>query len=71
MEWAKDGETDELFIVQARPETVQSQKEADTLKAYRLKETGEKLVGGLAIGDSISAGKVLRLESPRRDRPFR
>jgi len=64
MEWAKDGETDELFIVQARPETVQSQKEADTLKAYRLKETGEKLVGGLAIGDSISAGKVLRLESP-------
>jgi pyruvate,water dikinase len=63
MEWAKDGETGELFIVQARPETVQSQKEADTLKSYRLKETGAKLVGGLAIGDSISAGKVLRLES--------
>jgi pyruvate,water dikinase len=64
MEWAKDGETGELFIVQARPETVQSQKEADTLKSYCLKQTGEKLVGGLAIGDSISAGKVLRLESP-------
>jgi len=64
MEWAKDGETDELFIVQARPETVQSQKEADTLKSYRLNETSEKLTGGLAIGDSISSGKVLRLESP-------
>ncbi|RDC72330.1 phosphoenolpyruvate synthase [Rhodovulum sp. 12E13] len=64
MEWAKDGETGALFIVQARPETVQSQKEADTLKSYRLNETGEVLVGGLAIGDSISAGKVLRLDSP-------
>ena len=64
MEWAKDGETGELFIVQARPETVQSQKKADTLKAYRLNETGKKLAGGLAIGDAISAGKVLRLESP-------
>jgi pyruvate,water dikinase len=37
MEWAKDGETDELLIVQARPETVQSRKEAGSLKAYRLK----------------------------------
>jgi hypothetical protein len=41
MEWAKDGETGELFIVQARPETVQSQKEATSLKTYRLKEKGE------------------------------
>ena len=64
MEWAKDGETGELFIVQARPETVQSRKAADTLKSYRLNETGETLIGGLAIGASIAAGKVLRLESP-------
>ena len=64
MEWAKDGETGQLFIVQARPETVQSRKEAATLKAFRLTEEGEKLAGGLAIGDSISSGKVLRLDSP-------
>jgi pyruvate,water dikinase len=64
MEWAKDGETDELFIVQARPETVQSRKEAGTLKAYRLEGKGKKLLTGLAIGDAIAAGKVLKLESP-------
>jgi pyruvate,water dikinase len=63
MEWAKDGETGELFIVQARPETVQSRKEAGTLKAYRLKGEGKKLVTGLAIGDAIAAGKVLKLAS--------
>src|SRR5690606_4281043 len=64
MEWAKDGETGELFIVQARPETVQSRKEAGTLKAYTLKGEGKKLCTGLSIGDSIAAGKVLKLESP-------
>lgn len=64
MEWAKDGESGELFIVQARPETVQSLKEAGVLKSYRLKEEGKKLVSGLAIGDAIATGKVLRLKSP-------
>jgi pyruvate,water dikinase len=66
MEWAKDGETGELFIVQARPETVQSRKEAGTLKAYRLEQEGEghKLCTGLAIGDAIAAGKILKLASP-------
>jgi pyruvate,water dikinase len=52
--------------VQARPETVQSRKEAGTLKAYRLEGTGKKLVAGLAIGDAIAAGKVLKLKSPDR-----
>ena len=64
MEWAKDGETGELYIVQARPETVQSRREAGTLKTYRLKNKGRRLVTGLAVGDSIAAGKVCRLESP-------
>ena len=63
MEWAKDGETGELFIVQARPETVQSGKEAATLKSYTLKEKGEKLLTGLSIGEAIAAGKVCRLKS--------
>jgi len=58
MEWAKDGETGDIFIVQARPETVHSQKQAGSLKHYSLKERGEVLVSGLAVGDAIAVGKV-------------
>ncbi|MEA2086062.1 MAG: phosphoenolpyruvate synthase [Chloroflexota bacterium] len=58
IEWAKDGESGELFIVQARPETVQSQKETASLKTYRLKERGERLLSGLSIGQAIAAGKA-------------
>lgn len=64
MEWAKDGETGELFIVQARPETVQSRKALGVLKNYSLSETSSELVRGLAIGDAIAAGKVCRLHTP-------
>lgn len=63
MEWAKDGDTDQLFIVQARPETVQSQKQAGSLKSYKLKEQGETIVTGLSIGDAIASGKVSRVLS--------
>ncbi|MEQ8969319.1 MAG: phosphoenolpyruvate synthase [Coleofasciculus sp. C1-SOL-03] len=63
MEWAKDGDTGDLFIVQARPETVQSQKEAGSLKTYSLKETGKEIISGLSIGDAIAAGKVCRIKS--------
>jgi pyruvate,water dikinase len=65
IEWAKDGESGELFIVQARPETVQSRKEASALKSYRIKTKGKKLVAGLSIGDAIVAGRVCLIESPR------
>ncbi len=58
MEWAKDGTTGELSIVQARPETVQARKEASTLRSYRLREAGTRLVRGHAIGDAIAAGPV-------------
>ena len=58
IEWAKDGENQELFIVQARPETVQSQKAAATLKSYRLLESGPRLLTGLAIGEAIAAGEA-------------
>lgn len=63
MEWAKDGDTGELYIVQARPETVHSQKSIALLKTYKLKQPGEKLLSGLSIGDAISAGKVCRVLS--------
>jgi pyruvate,water dikinase len=58
IEWAKDGQRNELFIVQARPETVQSQKQQGALKTYTLKEKGEQLLSGLAIGEAIAAGKA-------------
>jgi pyruvate,water dikinase len=63
IEWAKDGQSGELFIVQARPETVQSQKQAGMMKSYALKEKGTRIAAGLAIGDAISAGKVCLLKS--------
>jgi len=56
MEWAKDGRTGKLFIVQARPETVQSQKDMNILESYHLRETGRILAKGHSVGDKIGAG---------------
>jgi pyruvate,water dikinase len=64
IEWAKDGRSGALFVVQARPETVQSRRDAGSLKTYRLTERGELLVSGHAIGVGIAAGRVCRLDSP-------
>lgn len=58
IEWAKDGITGELFIVQARPETVQSQKSTNVLKSYQLKEHSEILATGRSVGASIGQGKA-------------
>lgn len=58
IEWAKDGKTKKMYIVQARPETVQSQRKADLFKTYTLTEKGKVLCKGLAIGDIIVSGKV-------------
>jgi pyruvate, water dikinase len=63
IEWAKDGETEKLFIVQARPETVQSQQEAGSLKTYTLKKKGKRLLTGLSIGQAIAAGEVCKIKS--------
>ena len=64
MEWAKDGVSGALYIVQARPETVQSRKEASGLKRYSLKTKGKLLAQGFSVGDAIAVGKVFRLDSP-------
>jgi pyruvate,water dikinase len=61
IEWAKDGRTGELFIVQARPETVQARQGGRPLTTYELKETGPVLVTGLAIGQAIASGTVRRI----------
>lgn len=58
MEWAKDGKTGKLLIVQARPETVQSQKDVLKLEEYVLKQKGEIKVDGNAVGSKIGSGKV-------------
>jgi pyruvate,water dikinase len=58
IEWAKDGLTGELFIVQARPETVQSQKAGNILKHYRLGGTGDIVATGRAVGEMIGQGKA-------------
>ena len=58
IEWALDGKTGELFIVQARPETVESGKSGVVLSEYKLEETGDVLCQGAAVGAKIGAGKV-------------
>ena len=58
IEWAKDGITGELFIVQARPETVQSQKSTTVLKSYQLKEHSDVLITGRSVGAAIGQGKA-------------
>ncbi|MGB0086478.1 MAG: phosphoenolpyruvate synthase, partial [Rhodomicrobiaceae bacterium] len=63
MEWAKDGETAEIFIVQARPETVRSREKAAALRSYRILSKGKKLLTGLSVGSAIVSGKVCLIES--------
>jgi len=58
IEWGRDGKTGELFILQARPETVQSQKDANVLENYVLLEKKTPLVTGTAVGSKIGAGPV-------------
>ena len=65
IEWAKDGQTNELFIVQARPETVwSSKKERLSITTYSLLEKGKEITRGMGLGSKITAGKVRILHSP-------
>ena len=63
IEWGKDGRTGELFILQARPETVQSQKDVNILETYILQEKKEPLVTGTSVGAKIGAGPVQVIKS--------
>jgi pyruvate,water dikinase len=58
IEWAKDGVSSDLFIVQARPETVQSQKTVDILETHRLDKRGPVLARGKSVGEKIASGKA-------------
>jgi pyruvate,water dikinase len=58
IEWAKDGKDESLFIVQARPETVQSQRSMNVLETYRLDRKGPILARGRSVGEKIANGKA-------------
>ena len=63
IEWGKDGRDGELYILQARPETVKASEKVDTLRRYRLKERSEVLSTGRAIGQRIGSGMVRLISS--------
>ena len=65
IEWAKDGKTKELFIVQSRPETVHSQKNAAIMRTYILEEKGNILAEGEAVGTMIGQGEVNVIEDAK------
>ncbi|MFN0129263.1 MAG: phosphoenolpyruvate synthase [Verrucomicrobiales bacterium] len=71
LEWAKDGRTGELFIVQARPETVQSRRETDVLETWHLRERGRVLATGRGVGEKIATGRVRVIPSVQSIGAFR
>jgi len=71
IEWAKDGITGELFIVQARPETVHSQRDMASLKTYVLEGKGKLLLTGEAVGTRIGQGDVNVIESSSEINKFK
>ncbi|MGE5186326.1 MAG: phosphoenolpyruvate synthase [Acidobacteriota bacterium] len=71
IEWAKDGRDDQLYIVQARPETVHSRRTATTLELYRLRGKGEVRVTGKSVGGKIGTGRVRVIHDPAQLAEFR
>ena len=71
IEWAKDGQTGELFIVQARPETVQSRKDPDVMETYHLTKRGEVLIQGRSVGEKIGQGPVRVITQVQNLQDFR
>ena len=72
IEWAKDGITGELFILQARPETVHAQKSENYIEKYKLGENhGAPLATGVAVGEKIGHGTAHVLMDPERLRTFK
>ena len=71
IEWAKCGKTNQLFVVQARPETVQSRKNLSVLETYKLKEQGDVVAEGIAVGSKIATGKVHVIDTPENMHEFK
>ncbi len=71
IEWAKDGKTNELFIVQARPETIHSGGTKKSYEEYRMSKKGEVLFGGIAVGTKAASGKVRVIKDASRITEFK
>ena len=71
VEWAKDGRDGELYIIQARPETVASRRKPEALESYALKSSGKVLATGRAVGERIATGKVRLIKGKRDLRGFK
>ncbi len=71
VEWAKDGKTGEMFIVQARPETVQSQKKLTEIIRYRLDEKSDVIITGNSVGEKIASGEAILMNSPEDIEKFK
>ena len=63
MEWARDGKTGDLYIVQARPETVQSRADMNVIKTYSVPKPGKTLLTGLSVGSAAVTGSVCLIKS--------
>lgn len=61
IEWAYDGQDKKLYIIQARPETVESTKNLNVLERYKLQKKGKLILSGQSVGNKIGAGKVNRI----------
>lgn len=70
-EWAKDGLTGELFIVQARPETVQAERDYTKLIEYKVSGQGKELVRGISVGSKAASGKAHLILNPKQIREFK
>ncbi len=71
IEWAKDGVTGKLYIVQARPETVKARVDHSVIETYVLKKSGKLLLSGSAVGQKIGAGKVRVIDNPKNMKLFK
>ncbi|MCC5832803.1 MAG: phosphoenolpyruvate synthase [Chlamydiales bacterium] len=71
IEWAKDGQTGELFIVQARAETVQSRRDVQIIEEYRLKEKGKELAVGRSVGNKIANGTACVIKEIKESGKFK
>ena len=71
IEWAKDGSDGKLYIIQARPETVASQRSPGVFETYTLKGRGRLIVSGRAVGEKIASGRTRRIANARDLAAFR
>lgn len=71
MEWAKDGRTGELYIVQARPETIQAQRDFSKLVEYKVSGQGKELARGISVGSSVAIGITRTIMSPKEIAKFK